>query len=393
MKRFICLTLALMLACTCILTLSSCDNKSGDKVIKIGVYEPASGSNGPGGKQETLGVIYAHSIQNTIEIGGETYKIELVEVDNQSDTAKGITAASELVNKGVSVVLGSYGSGVSIAASPTFEEAGVAAIGITCTNTQVTAGNKHYFRICFLDDFQGAVLAKKAWDDGAKVAYTLAEAGNPYDLGLTSSFKTAFEKLGGKVIAENFTTGTADFTSFVTNAVKGEADVMFAPTSIEYAQLIIKAVSAQGANIPLLAGDTWDSNVILNAAKGTNVSIEVTTFYQEGANADFDSGFKAWLNAAGNEKYLTANGGNDIISAVSAMGYDAYFTALEAIKAAGSADRAAIKQALWGVEFKGVTGNIKFEQVNGDADRNIAYIKKANNTTGLWEFVKEQGIG
>ncbi len=393
MKRFICLTLALMLACTCILTLSSCGNKSGDKVIKIGVYEPASGSNGPGGKQETLGVIYAHSIQNTIEIGGETYKIELVEVDNQSDNAKGITAASELVNKGVSVVLGSYGSGVSIAASPTFEEAGVAAIGITCTNTQVTAGNKHYFRICFLDDFQGAVLAKKAWDDGAKVAYTLAEAGNPYDLGLTSSFKTAFEKLGGKVIAENFTTGTADFTSFVTNAVKGEADVMFAPTSIEYAQLIIKAVSAQGANIPLLAGDTWDSNVILNAAKGTNVSIEVTTFYQEGANAEFDSGFKAWLNAAGNEKYLTANGGNDIISAVSAMGYDAYFTALEAIKAAGSADRAAIKQALWGVEFKGVTGNIKFEQVNGDADRNIAYIKKANNTTGLWEFVKEQGIG
>ncbi|MDD7675858.1 MAG: ABC transporter substrate-binding protein [Eubacteriales bacterium] len=393
MKRFICLTLALMLACTCILTLSSCGNKSGDKVIKIGVYEPASGSNGPGGKQETLGVIYAHSIQNTIEIGGETYKIELVEVDNQSDNAKGITAASELVNKGVSVVLGSYGSGVSIAASPTFEEAGVAAIGITCTNTQVTAGNKHYFRICFLDDFQGAVLAKKAWDDGAKVAYTLAEAGNPYDLGLTSSFKTAFEKLGGKVIAENFTTGTADFTSFVTNAVKGEADVMFAPTSIEYAQLIIKAVSAQGANIPLLAGDTWDSNVILNAAKGTNVSIEVTTFYQEGANTEFDSGFKAWLNAAGNEKYLTANGGNDIISAVSAMGYDAYFTALEAIKAAGSADRAAIKQALWGVEFKGVTGNIKFEQVNGDADRNIAYIKKANNTTGLWEFVKEQGIG
>ena len=131
MKRFICLTLALMLACTCILTLSSCGNKSGDKVIKIGVYEPASGSNGPGGKQETLGVIYAHSIQNTIEIGGETYKIELVEVDNQSDNAKGITAASELVNKGVSVVLGSYGSGVSIAASPTFEEAGVAAIGIT----------------------------------------------------------------------------------------------------------------------------------------------------------------------------------------------------------------------------------------------------------------------
>ena len=393
MKKILCLALAMMLALSCIFTLVSCDNKSDDKVIKIGVFEPASGSNGPGGKQETLGVIYANSVQNTIEIGGETYRIELVEVDNQSDNAKGITAASELVSKGVSVVLGSYGSSVSIAASPTFAEAGLAAIGITCTNTQVTAGNKHYFRICFLDDFQGAVLAKKAWDDGARVAYTLAEAGNAYDLGLTSSFKTAFEKLGGKVVAENFTSGTADFTSFVTNAVKNEAQVIFAPTSIEYAQLIIKAVAAQDVRIPLLAGDTWDSNVILNAAKGTNVSVEVTTFYQEGANADFDTGFKAWLNKAGNEKYLTANGGNDIISAVSAMGYDAYFTALEAIKAAGSADRAAIKEALWNVQFTGVTGLIKFEPVNGDADRNIAYIKKANNTTGLWEFVKEQGIG
>ncbi len=392
MKRILCLALALMLACTSLFTLASCDSSSDDKVIKIGIFEPASGSNGPGGKQETLGIQYAHSVQNTIELNGETYTIELVEVDNQSDNAKGITAASELVSKGVSVVLGSYGSSVSIAASPTFEEAGLAAIGVTCTNTQVTAGNKHYFRICFLDDFQGAVLAKKAWDDGVKTAYTLAEAGNAYDLGLASSFKSAFEKLGGKVIAENFTTGTADFTSFIANASNGKAEVIFAPTSIEYAQLIIKAVSAQGVKIPLLAGDTWDSNVILNAAKDTDVSVEVTTFYQEGANADFDSGFKAWLNKAGNEKYLTANGGNDIISAVSAMGYDAYFTALEAIKAAGSADRAAIKEALWNVNYNGVTGLIKFEPVNGDADRNIAYIKKANNTTGLWEFVKEQGI-
>lgn len=392
MKKLLSLLLCVLLVGGCMAMLASCGASSDEKVIRIGIFEPASGPNGPGGKQEALGVYYANSIENTVELGGETYRIELVEVDNQSDNAKAITAAAELVSKNVAIVLGSYGSSVSIAASPTFEEAGVAALGITCTNTQVTAGNKHYFRICFLDDFQGAVLAKKAWDDGVRTAYTLAEAGNAYDLGLASSFKTAFEKLGGSVVAENFTTGTADFTSFITNASKANAGVIFSPTSVEYAQLIIKAADAQGSKIPILAGDTWDSNVVLSAAKGTDIQIEVTTFYQEGANESFDNGFKAWLNAAGNEKYLTANGGNDIVAAVSAMGYDAYFVALEAIRNAGSPDRAAILAALPNVSYNGVTGSIQFESVNGDAVRNVAYIKKANNTTGLWEFVKEQGI-
>lgn len=396
MKKF----LSLILVLATVLCLAACgnggnetgeQNVSGD-VIKIGVFEPASGANGAGGKQETLGIKYANSVCNEIEVGGKTYKIELVEVDNQSDDNKAVTAAAELVNKGVAVVLGSYGSSVSIAGSPTFEESGVATIGITCTNTQVTAGNKHYFRICFLDDFQGAVLAQRAYDQGITTAYTLAEIGNAYDIGLTSSFKTAFEALGGTVIPEQFPKDTADFTAYITNAKNANAGVIFAPTSVSYAQLIIQTAAAQGVDFPLMAGDTWDNNAILEAIKGTDLKLEVTTFYQEGGNADFDNGFKAWLNAAGNEQLLTDNGGNDIVAAVSAMGYDAYFTALEAIKAAGKIDRAAIKEALWNVQYEGVTGLIKFEPVNGDADRDIAYIKSANTETGLWEFVKEQGI-
>ncbi len=384
--------LALVLAALFCLSLVACGNKTEDKVIKIGVFEPASGTNGAGGKQETLGVYYANSVCNEVTVGGETYKVELVVVDNQSDDAKGVTAAAELVSKGVVAVLGSYGSSVSIAASPTFEEAGIPAIGITCTNTQVTAGNKHYFRICFLDDFQGAVLAKNAWDGGARVAYTLAELGNAYDLGLAKSFKDTFEKLGGKVVDEGFPKDTADFKAYIANATKENAGVIFAPTSISYAQLIIKEAATQGVKVPLMAGDTWDSNVILEAAKGTDLDVRITTFYQEGANKDFDNGFKAWLNAKGNEQKLTDNGGNDIISAVSAMGYDAYFTALEAIKKADSIDPAKIKDALWGVEYAGVTGMIKFEQVNGDADRSVAYIKKVDTATGQWKFEKEQGI-
>ena len=126
------------------------------------MFEPASGDNGPGGKQEALGVQYANYVQPTVEIGGETYKVELVEADNESDNGKAVTAATNLVSSGVSIVLGSYGSAVSIAAGDVFKEAGMPAMGITCTNPQVTKGNDVYFRICFLDPFQGTVLANYA---------------------------------------------------------------------------------------------------------------------------------------------------------------------------------------------------------------------------------------
>ena len=387
MKKF----LALLLAAILCLALVACGggSETDEKVIKIGIFEPASGANGAGGKQETLGIKYAHSVCPTVEIGGETYKVQLVEVDNQSDDAKGITAAAELVSKGASVVLGSYGSSVSIAASPTFAEAGLAAIGVTCTNAQVTAGNDHYFRICFLDDFQGAVLANRAYASGARKAHILAELGNAYDLSLQKSFTDAFTALGGTVTADNYPANTSDFSAYIAKAVSEGAEVIFAPTSIQYAQLIIQTAATQGVTIPLMAGDTWDSNVILDAVKGSSLKLEVTTFYQEGGNADFDNGFKAWLNA--NPQMLTDNGGNDVVAAVSAMGYDAYFTALEAIKAAGSADRAAIKAALPSIEYVGVTGTIKFNAI-GDADREVAFIKNANTETGAWEFVTEQGI-
>ena len=387
MKKILAMVLALIMVSVCFV---ACGDKGDEKVLKIGVFEPASGPNGAGGKQESLGIKYANSVCPTVDIDGVTYKVELVEVDNQSADDKAVTAASELVNKGVSVVVGSYGSSVSIAASPVFKEAGIPAIGITCTNTQVTEGNKHYFRICFLDPFQGSVLAKYAWDQGIRTAYTLAELGNAYDLGLSSSFKTAFEALGGKVISDNFPSNQADFTSYITNAKNGGAEVIFAPTSLSYAQLIVEAAASQKVGIPLYAGDTWDSNVILEAAKGKDVTINITTFYQEGGNKEFDEGFKKWLNA--DKTNLTNNGGNDIVSAVSAMGYDSYFVALEAAKAAKSTDPAKIMEALWGVEYKGVTGDIKFDSVNGDADRKVAYIKAADTTTGAWVFVKEQGV-
>ena len=138
-------------------------SESDSTVVKIGVFEPASGDNGAGGKQETLGIQYANSLTPTVMIGDTEYSVELVIADNESSNDRAASAAATLVNAGASVVLGSYGSGVSIAGSDTFRVAGVPAIGITCTNPQVTEGNTHYFRICYLDPFLGTVLENYAY--------------------------------------------------------------------------------------------------------------------------------------------------------------------------------------------------------------------------------------
>ena len=359
--------------------------------VKIGVYEPASGDNGAGGKQETLGIQYANSETPTVEIDGKEYNVELDIVDNESSNDKGPSAASKLVSDGVSVVLGSYGSSVAIAASDIFKQGGVPAIGVTCTNPQVTQGNTHYFRICFLDPFQGTVLANFASDKfKAKKAYVLTKQGDDYSAGLGHYFTKAFEDAGGEVVSDTFPEGNSDFASYVTTAKNEGADVFFAPVSTEAAALIIDQAASQGLETPLLAGDTWDSNVILNAVKGKNLQLYVTTFYQEGGNKEFDEGMKEFVNSDSTNK--ANNGGNDTIAAVSAMGYDAYFTALEALKGAGSTDPAKVNEALWDVQYDGVCGHIEFDKENGDAVRDTAYVKQANTETGAWEFVGEQGI-
>ena len=363
---------------------------SGDKVVKIGVFEPQTGDNGAGGKQEVLGMQYANYVQPTVEIGGVTYDVKLEIVDNRTTAENGPSAASELMNRGVSIVLGSYGSGVSMAGGTVFQEAGVPAIGVTCTNPQVTSDCSVYYRICFLDPFQGTVLANYAYKElGVTTAYTLAMLGSDYDQGLVYYFSEAFKALGGTVTSEDFPEGNANFVSYINNAKSAGAGVIFAPVSTNYAQLIIEAAGAQGFEGHLLGSDTWDNNMVIESAKGKSVNVEITTFYQEGGAPEFDAGIKEWMNS--NADALTNNGGNDMVSAVTAMGYDAYFVALEAIKAAGSTDPAAVLAALPGVSYTGVSGLIEFDEI-GDAKRDAAYIKAANTESGEWEFVKVQGI-
>ena len=312
--------IALVLTFVMVFALCACGGGSDEKVIKIGVYEPQTGANGAGGKQEILGMEYANSVCPTVTIGGVEYKIELVYGDNESNTEKAVSAATKIISEGVSVVLGSYGSAVAIAASDTFKNAGVPAIGVTCTNPQVTEDN-------------------------------------------------------------------SDFTSYLNNAKKEGAKAIFAPVSIQYAQLIVEQANAQGIKIPLLGSDTWDNNTIVEATVGKNSELYVSTFYAEGGNAEFEKGIKEWMNA--DSKRIDNNGGNDMLAAVTVMGYDAYMVAVEAIKAADSSDPAAVMAALPNVKYSGISGDISFNET-GDAKRDSAFIKQANSEKGVWDFVAVQ---
>ncbi|NLG25376.1 MAG: ABC transporter substrate-binding protein [Clostridiales bacterium] len=379
MKKVLALVVALMmLAPMCALA---------DEVVKVGVFEPVTGENGGGGFQELLGMRYANQLVPSVEIGGVTYKVELVEVDNKSDKTEAVTAAQSLMASGVSVVLGSYGSGVSIAAGEIFADAGVPAIGASCTNPQVTLGNDYYFRVCFLDPFQGTVMANYAFQDGAKTAAVITQLGDDYSSGLGNFFLKAFKELAGDagiVAEEQFQTNQTDFKAILTNVKAANPDVIFAPSSIATAPLLIKQARELGITAKIMAGDTWENVTIIENAGDSAEGVTLSTFFDEAdpTAADFVAGFKEYLKA--NPESLEKNGGEGV-AAVSALGYDAYMVAIEAMKAAGSVEPQAIRDALVTLSTGGVTGAISFDE-NGDAKKDMAYIKVVEG--GAFKFLK-----
>lgn len=391
MKKF----LAMALAAVMVIGVAGCGSSSetpaegdgaeastsGENVIKFGVFEPQTGENGGGGLQEVYGMRYANQIYPTVEIGGTEYKIELVEVDNKSDKTEAVTAAQKLVAEGVIGVLGSYGSGVSIAAGDIFADAGIPAIGCSCTNPQVTNGNDWYFRTCFIDPFQGTVMANYAIQSGYKTAAVITQLGDDYSSGLGSYFKTAFESLGGTIVTEEqFQTNQSDFKAILTNIKSANPDIIFAPSSITTAPLIIKQAREMGITAVIAAGDTWENATIIENAGADAEGVVLSTFFDEAAPANdeaasFIKGFK---------EYLVSIGEPDIIPAVSALGYDAYLCLLQAIKDADSTDPAAVRYALENVSVTGVTGDITFNET-GDANKSLAFIKTIKD--GQFQFL------
>ena len=410
MKKFLALTLsaAMMLSLAACGGSTSGDNAQGDApatdgatgvaiegdTIKIGVFEPTTGENGGGGMQEVLGMRYANKVNPTVDINGTTYNIQLVEVDNQSDKTAAVTAAQSLISSGVVAVLGSYGSGVSIAAGQTFADAQVPAMGASCTNPQVTLGNDFYFRTCFLDPFQGTVMASYAIEQGYTTAALISQNGDDYSTGLAAFFQQAFEGMGGTIVAnETYQTNESDFNAILTTIKGTNPDCIFAPSSIATATLLLPQAQANGITAQIIASDTWENETIISAAGSSAEGVALSTFFDEHDDSnpvakDFVEGFKAYLNS--DPKNLTSNGGTDGVAAVSALGYDAYMSIYEALKALDGAEAlnsVALRDALKTLSFDGVTGAISFDE-NGDAIKNVAYIKQIKD--GKFNFLKTQ---
>ena len=355
-----------------------------DNVIKIGVFEPLTGENGGGGQQEVDGIMYANSVKPTVMIDGVEYKVELIVSDNQSDKTMAVTAANYLIDQGVVAVIGSYGSGVSIAAGEVFADANVPAVGASCTNPQVTSANEWYFRVCFLDPFQGTVMANYAVQNGAKTAAVITQLGDDYSTGLGNFFMDAFKKLTGDdnsiVVNQTFQQNQADFNAILQNVRTANPDVIFAPSSITTAPLIIKQARALGITAKIMGGDTWENITIVENAGADAEGIVLSTFFDAGLAdssqiaKDFVEGFSA--------AYYTP------VPAVSALGYDAYMVLLDAIERAGATDGDSIKAAPNETDdVEGVTGSVTFDAL-GDAQKNMAVIKTVENG----EFVFLQAV-
>lgn len=378
MKKFAALLLALVMAATAFTGCKKVDSASGTgsttsgDTIKIGVFEPLTGANAAGGEAELEGIQIANKLYP--EVLGK--KIELVTADNKSDKAQATTAAARLIEKDkVSAIIGSWGSSLSMAAGELVKKNKVPAVGASCTNPLVTKGNDYYFRVCYLDPFQGTVMANYAFKSGAKKAAIIQEVSNDYAVGLATYFKEAFIKLTGDpksvVTTVNYNTNDQEFGAQLSTVKAANPDVVFAPGNFTESALVIKQARQLGITVPFLGGDTWDIDEFTNVGGKDVEGATISTFFDDTAPVTAEG--KKFVEA-----YKKEHPGKNM-AAVSALGYDAYLVILKAIQAANSADPVKIRDELAktnGVE--GATGVLKFT-ADGDADKNSAIIKEVKN--------------
>ena len=350
-KIFSLLTLAAVMAAG--VSMVGCSNSgSSSDVIKIGVFEPLTGANGAGGADEYDGIKLANKLFPTV-LGK---KIQLVAVDNKSDKVEAANAATVLAQKEkVNAVIGSWGSSLSMAGGPIFAEAKIPAVAVSATNPNVTKGNEYYFRVCFLDPFQGVVGANYAFKTlNAKKVAIIREVSNDYSVGLAKFFADEFVKLTGDaksiVATADYNTGDQDLTAQLTNIKQFEPDVIFAPGNYTESALIIKQARALGMKAQFVGGDTWDVNSFLEVG---GASVEGATFSTFFANdVPINKTSEAFLKAF-REEYKKEP------AAVSALGYDAYLVIVDAIKRANTADPQKIREALTQTkDFEGSAGAI-----------------------------------
>ena len=368
----------ILLTASALLFLASSCTKPATDTIKVGEYASLTGKEASFGQQSHKGLVLA--IEELNAAGGVLgKKLELITEDNQTKSGESATAVKKLISRDkVIALIGEVASGRSNEAAPIAQAAKIPMIAPAATNPSVTQTGDYIFRVCFIDPFQGNVMAKFAKDDlkAQKVAI-LASVSNAYSVGLAKFFKETFVANGGTVVVEkSFSEGDKDFRAQLTAVKAAGVDAIFVPSYYTEAALIARQARDLGLTVPLFGGDGWVADELLQiggeALNGCYYSTHFSPENQDPAVQIFVKKFRT--------KWAGLNP-----DAFAALGYDAAFVLVDAIKRAGTTDGPKLRDALAATKnFAGVTGVTNID-ANRDASKPAAIIAIKG---GKLEFLK-----
>lgn len=342
------------------------------KILNIGGVAPLTGGSATFGASTRNGVALAFKAVNDaggIDIGGTKYLLNLIFEDDQGSPEVAANAYRKLIDQDeVVAIIGSVMSKCTLAGAPIAQEAGVPMISPTSTNVTVTQTGDYIFRACFIDPFQGAVVASFSYNDlKAKTAAVIFDNANDYTKGLAEVFKPSFEKLGGKVVAYESFTGedqTTDFSAQLTNIKAANPEVIFLAAYYAAAALEAKQARALGITVPFVGADGWDSAELTKLA---GEAIEGGYFCNHYSPED-----PSPINQSYLKKYTERFGQTP--DALATLAYDAALILIDSIQRAGSTDGAAIRDAMAATNLQVVSGQITFDE-NRNPIKSAAIIK------------------
>ncbi len=327
--------------------------------IKIGEYASLTGKEAGFGQTSHQGVVLA--IEEINAAGGVLGRpLELAYEDNQTKAGESATAVKKLISRDkVVALIGEVSSGRSLEAAPVAQAAKIPMIAPAATNPKVTQTGSYIFRVCFIDPFQGTVMAKFAKEDlKAKRVAVLSSVSNAYSLGLAKFFKETFVPAGGEIAVEkNYSEGDKDFRAQLTAVKAANVDAVFVPGYYTESALIIRQARDLGLNVPFFGGDGWEDEQLLkiggDALNGCYYSTHFSAENTDASVAAFAARYKARWNG-------------ESPGAFSALGYDAVRVLADAITRAGSTEGPKLRAALAATkDFPGVSGTTTI-----DKDRN-----------------------
>ena len=329
--------------------------------IKVGEFACLTGKDATFGQSQHKGILLA---LEEINAGGGVLgrPLEVISEDNQSKSGESATVAKKLLSRDkVVAILGEVTSGRSLEVAPLAQGAKIPMIATGATNAKVTQTGNYVFRVCFIDDFQGVVMAKFAKEDlkAMKVA-TLTSVSSPYSVGLAKVFKETFVAVGGTVVAEQkFNEGDKDFRAQLTAIKASGAEAVFVPGYYQEAALVARQARSLGLTMPLFGGDGWESEQLLkiggDALNGTFYSTHFTPENKDAAVVEFVKKFKARWD-------------NETPDAYAALGYDALKVLANAIKRAGTTEGPKLREVIAATkDFSGASGVTTL-----DKDRNAS---------------------